>query len=71
MKNNNLSDYLTEADQSVKDFIASLLETFSDQLKQEDDPRVYFEYFGAVMEVRLISFGTVYMPQISPRKKVS
>ncbi|MDW6004800.1 hypothetical protein [Vibrio mangrovi] len=64
MKQDNLSHSLTEADQSVKDFIASLYETFSFQLKQKDEPLVQLEYFGAVMEVRLLSFDGVYKSQV-------
>ncbi|MEI8633019.1 hypothetical protein P4S72_15465 [Vibrio sp. PP-XX7] len=60
MKQSELPHYLDEADQSVKNFIASLLEIFSSQLKQEDDPLIAFEYFGAVIEVRLLSFDGVY-----------
>ena len=58
MKKNELelSDYLVEADQSVKNFLASLLEKFSDQIKREDDPFIQFEYFSAVIAVRLLSF---------------
>lgn len=68
MNKKNLSLYLDEADQSVKNFIASLLETFSAQIKQEDDPRVQLEYFGALMEVRLLSFEGVYQAETEPKK---
>ncbi|ASA57633.1 hypothetical protein [Vibrio gazogenes] len=60
MKQDKSSHTLVDADQSVRDFIASLYETFSAQLKQQDDPRVKIEYFGAVIEVRLLSFDGVY-----------
>lgn len=60
MKQDHLSHYLDEVDQSVKNFIASLLETFSSQLKEKDTPLVKLEYFSAVMEVRLLSFDGVY-----------
>ncbi|SIO96084.1 hypothetical protein [Vibrio spartinae] len=60
MKQSNLSSSLAEADQSVKDFMASLYETFSSQIKQENEPSVRLEFFGGVLEVRLLSFDGVY-----------
>ena len=68
MKNNNLSGSLADADQSVKDFFASLYEMFSSQLKQDDEPLVELEYFGAVMEVRLLSFGGVDESKVKNRE---
>lgn len=62
MKQDNLSHYLDDADQSVKNFIASLLDAFSNQIKKEDAPLVQLEYFGARMEVRLLAFEGVYDP---------
>jgi D-Tyr-tRNAtyr deacylase len=67
MKQSNLSSSLAEADQSVKDFIASLYETFSAQLKQQNEPLIKIEYFGAVMEVKLLSFDGVYGVQEGKR----
>lgn len=60
MEQDDLSHYLGEADQSVKNFIAFLLEMFSEQIKNNDDPRVQLEYFGALMEIKLLSFAGIY-----------
>jgi hypothetical protein len=63
MKKDDLTDYLAEVDQSVKNFIATILEEFDFQIKQNSDPLVQMEYFGATMEIRLLSFGEVYGPR--------
>ncbi len=60
MKQDKSSHSLLDADQPVREFIASLYETFSAQLKQQDDPRVKIEYFGGVIEVQLVSFDGIY-----------
>ncbi|MEI8632878.1 hypothetical protein P4S72_14625 [Vibrio sp. PP-XX7] len=56
---NNLSMNLALADQSLKNFMADLLEVLSNKIKIEDEPCVRLEYFGAVMEIRLVSFGNL------------
>ncbi|SJN53643.1 hypothetical protein VR7878_00422 [Vibrio ruber DSM 16370] len=63
MNHDHLNTNLIDSDQSVKNFMASLYETFSVQLKQQDEPRVKIEYFGAVIEVQLVSFDGVYKRQ--------
>ncbi|KUI96988.1 hypothetical protein [Vibrio sp. MEBiC08052] len=60
MNHDHFKTNLIDSDQSVKNFMASLYETFSAQLKQQDDPRVKIEYFGGVIEVQLVSFDGVY-----------
>lgn len=60
MKQDKLSSTLVDSEQPVREFIASLYEIFSTQLKQQDDPRVKIEYFGAVIEVQLVYFDGVY-----------
>jgi hypothetical protein len=57
MHPNPLMVNLAQADQSVKNFMADLLEGLNSQLKQHDEPCIYMEYFGAVMEIRLVAFG--------------
>ena len=56
MNNHRLEQYLAEADQSVKDFMAEVLETLGKQMLDGQEPRIMLHYFGAQFEVRLVSF---------------
>ncbi|RQW62595.1 hypothetical protein [Vibrio viridaestus] len=47
---------IENAEQSVRDLIADLLETFSEQIQQGDAPKIHIEYFGATFEVNLLEF---------------
>lgn len=60
MRQDDLLHYLNGADQSVKNFMAFVLEMFSEQIKNSNDPGVTLEYFGAQMEIKLLSFEGVY-----------
>lgn len=64
----DLSDYLTNADQSVKEFIALTLEKINNQIKQHHDASIQIEYFSMLIEIRLLSFkgfDNQSTPQIS------
>ncbi|WP_261887457.1 hypothetical protein [Vibrio aerogenes] len=57
MSQNHLMTNLSQADQSVKNFIADLLEELNTLSKSKTEPCIHMEYFGAVMEIRLLAFG--------------
>ncbi|CAG9000454.1 MAG: hypothetical protein CENE_02449 [Candidatus Celerinatantimonas neptuna] len=57
MNNNDLSTYLAEADQSVRDFLTVLFEKLNMQRKLHHDPIVRLEYFSLIMEIRLLSYA--------------
>ncbi|CAM3521318.1 hypothetical protein VA7868_00882 [Vibrio aerogenes CECT 7868] len=66
MNQNQLTTNLAEADQSVKNFIADLLVELNNQLKQQSEPCIHVEYFGVLMEIKLLAFGE---QQITPCQK--
>ncbi|RTZ16942.1 hypothetical protein EJ063_08335 [Vibrio aquaticus] len=56
MKNHTLEQHLAEADQPVKDFMADLLEALGKKVSDEQEPRLALRYFGAQLEIKLVSF---------------
>lgn len=58
MKNHTLEQYLADADQPVKNFMAELLEALGKKVSDEQDPRLTFSYFGAHLEIKLVSFDS-------------
>ncbi|EDP58799.1 hypothetical protein [Vibrio sp. AND4] len=56
MNNNLLEQYLAVADQPVKDFMAEVLESLGKQKSEMQEPLITLHYFGALLEVRLVSF---------------
>ena len=56
MKDHDLEQYLSTADQSVKDFMAEILETLGKQISDNQDPTLVLSYFGAQFEIKLVSF---------------
>jgi hypothetical protein len=60
MKNEDLEQYLSQADQSVKDFMAEVLETLGKKISEEEEPLISLQYFGAKLEIKLLSFDGVY-----------
>ncbi|KYN23830.1 hypothetical protein AUQ44_18355 [Vibrio cidicii] len=60
MKNEELEQYLSQADQSVKDFMAEVLETLGKKISEEEEPLISLQYFGAKLEIKLLSFDGVY-----------
>lgn len=56
MKNHNLEQHLAYAEQPVKDFMADLLETLGKKASQNKDPKLALSYFGAQLEIKLVSF---------------
>ncbi|MEH0715878.1 hypothetical protein H4F42_26195 [Vibrio owensii] len=56
MKNHPLEQYLAEADQPVKDFMAEVFESLGRQILDMQEPLITLYYFGALLEVRLVSF---------------
>ncbi|EJL6398622.1 hypothetical protein NMR73_001572, partial [Vibrio navarrensis] len=55
MKNEDLEQYLSQADQSVKDFMAEVLETLGKKISEEEEPLISLQYFGAKLEIKLLS----------------
>ncbi|MDC0612749.1 hypothetical protein OAP63_18625 [Vibrio sp.] len=65
-----MNDNLLENDsQPVRNFIADLLEQFNDKIEVSDEPTVQLEYFGAKLEIKLISFDGIY--EANNRKSAS
>lgn len=60
MRNERLEQYLSEADQVVKDFMAELLETLGKQINEHKEPVIDLQYFGADLEIKLRGFEGVY-----------
>ena len=56
MKDHTLDQYLSTADQPVKDFMAELLEALGKKISDDQDPRLALSYFGAQFEIKLVSF---------------
>ncbi|MCU8567485.1 hypothetical protein M2G47_02125 [Vibrio vulnificus] len=60
MKNEELEQYLSQAEQPVKDFMAEVLETLGKKITKEEEPLINLQYFGANIEIKLTSFEGVY-----------
>ncbi|WP_425665788.1 hypothetical protein ACPUEJ_08120 [Vibrio tubiashii] len=60
MKNHNLEEHLADAEQPVKDFMAELLETLGKKVSENKDPKLALSYFGAQLEIKLVSFEGSY-----------
>ena len=56
MKNHVLEQRLAEADQPVKDFMADVLEALGSKASVSQEPRLSLRYFGAQLEIKLVSF---------------
>ncbi|WP_047044433.1 hypothetical protein [Vibrio mexicanus] len=56
MNNNTLQQQLAEAEQPVKNFMADLLEILGKKASNAQDPQLALSYFGAQLEIRLVSF---------------
>ncbi len=56
MNNNTLQQQLAEAEQPVKNFMADLLEILGKKASNSQDPQLALSYFGAQLEIRLVSF---------------
>ncbi|MCG9576735.1 hypothetical protein L1D14_10840 [Vibrio tubiashii] len=57
---NRIQQHLADADQPVKDFMAELLETLGKQVSENQDPKLDLSYFGAKLEIKLVSFEGSY-----------
>jgi|GEM_PF-1584931 len=62
MNNNRLEQHLADADQPVKDFMAELLETLGKKMSANKDPKLALSYFGAQLEIKLVSFDGMVAP---------
>lgn len=60
MKSDKLEKYLLEAEQPVKNFMAELIEALGQQISEEEEPLINLQYFGAKIEIKLLSFEGVY-----------
>jgi len=63
MNNHTLEQHLADAEQPVKDFMAELLETLGKKVTENQDPKLALRYFGAQLEIKLVSFDGSYDQQ--------
>lgn len=60
MRHDKLEEYLLEAEQPVKNFMAELIEALGHQVTKEEEPKINLQYFGADIEIKLLAFDGVY-----------
>lgn len=60
MNNHTLEQHLADAEQPVKDFMAELLEALGKKVTENQDPKLAVRYFGAQLEIKLVSFDGGY-----------
>ncbi|MGD8118933.1 MULTISPECIES: hypothetical protein [unclassified Vibrio] len=60
MHNHTLEQHLADAEQPVKDFMAELLEALGKKVTDNQDPKLALRYFGAKLEIKLVSFDGGY-----------
>ncbi|MEF1253996.1 hypothetical protein [Vibrio sp. M260112] len=60
MNNHTLEQHLADAEQPVKDFMAELLEALGNKVTDNQDPKLALRYFGAQLEIKLVSFDGGY-----------
>ncbi|WP_070963873.1 hypothetical protein [Vibrio sonorensis] len=60
MTQQKIEQYLARADQPVKDFMAEILEALAKKLSGKEEPIIKVRYFGARLEIKLLSFDGVY-----------
>ncbi|MDC0612451.1 hypothetical protein OAP63_17105 [Vibrio sp.] len=51
--------YIDNGEKAVRELLADLLEKFNKQIQEGKSPKTRIQYFGATLEVKLLSFEGV------------